>query len=134
MVKSSLDAPASDLDASFDMRSVATVMPTAGAFSLLEPIVLDIRSKLAPLLCLSLTILICKPACTCGRCGSVDGRAAAADACSWCVRSRCTWIWQTAADPRPRSLMPSDGVLGTCDIQYVGQGLGRAYGSWYTNL
>ena len=41
MVKSSLDAPASDLDASFDMRSVATVMPTAGAFSLLEPIVLE---------------------------------------------------------------------------------------------
>ena len=41
MVKSSLDAPASDLDASFDMRSVATVMPTTGAFSLLEPIVFD---------------------------------------------------------------------------------------------
>ena len=41
MVKSSLDAPASDLDASFDMRPVVADMPTAGAFSLLEPIVFD---------------------------------------------------------------------------------------------
>ena len=39
MVKSSLDARASDLDASFDIRPVVTEMSTAGASSLLEPAV-----------------------------------------------------------------------------------------------
>jgi hypothetical protein len=36
MVKSSLDAPATDLDASFDIRPVATEMSTAGAHCCLE--------------------------------------------------------------------------------------------------
>ena len=36
MVKSSLDALATDLDASFDIRPVATEMPTAGAHCCLE--------------------------------------------------------------------------------------------------
>ena len=66
MVKSSLDAPASDLDASFDMRPVATIMPTAGAFSLLEPIVLESGAAVVPLR-VPLAPLICKPVCTCGR-------------------------------------------------------------------
>lgn len=112
MVRSSLDAPASDLDASFDMRPVATIMPTAGAFSLLEPIVLESGAAVVPLR-VPLAPLICKPVCTCGRRGSGDGRAAAADACSWCVRSRCTSIRQAAADPRPRGALPSDGVSET---------------------
>ena len=36
MVKSSLDALASDLDTSFGVRPVVTELPTAGVLSLLE--------------------------------------------------------------------------------------------------
>ena len=43
MVKGSLDAPAADLDASFDMRPVVTQTPMAGAFALLEPAVFAFR-------------------------------------------------------------------------------------------
>ena len=70
MVRSSLDAPASDLDASFDMRPVATIMPTAGAFSLLEPIVLESGAAVVPLR-VPLAPLICKPVC--GRAGVTGG-------------------------------------------------------------
>mmetsp|Transcript_2182 Transcript_2182/g.4474 ORF Transcript_2182/g.4474 Transcript_2182/m.4474 type:complete len:84 (+) Transcript_2182:383-634(+) len=43
MVNSSLDAMASDLDASFDIRPAVTEMPTGGSFLLLEPAVFATR-------------------------------------------------------------------------------------------